>query len=110
MATKTAPYTLKEGDKVGISLSTLYGTLKDSAHGRRTHCGDLVRHSNDGDSDWYDLIEDGNPEPSCCDGETCVVTRVCPDSTTYFKNDDSGRTFVLSPEETGNAAFLITEK
>lgn len=107
MATEKAPYTLNEGDSACISLATLYPALKESANGRRTRCGDLVRHSVDGDSDWYDLLEDGNPEPACCDGETCVVTRVCPDGTTYFRNGETGRTFVLSPEETGIAAFRM---
>jgi len=98
------------GERVGVSLATLWDTLKESVHGRRTRCGDLLVHTEDeSGSDWFDLYADGSDRnfdgPVCCDGETCVVEHVCPCGTIYLRNSESDQVFVLSASEAATACF-----
>lgn len=95
-----------EGERVGISLAILWDTLKESAHGRRTRCGDLLVHTEDEyGSEWFDLYADGFDGPVCCDGETCEVEHVCQDGTVYLRNTESDQVFILSATEAATACF-----
>lgn len=100
-----------EGEKVCVSLATLWDTLRESVNGRRTRCGDLVVHTEQPGKDWYDLYADGCETdfdgPVCCDGETCEVEHVCQDGTVYFRNPESDQVFVLSADEAGTACFGV---
>ena len=100
-----------EGEKVCVSLATLWDTLRESVNGRRTRCGDLVVHTEDSGSHWFDLYADGCEKnfdgPVCCDGETCEVEHVCQDGTVYFRNPESDQAFVLSADEAGTACFGV---
>ena len=99
-----------EGERVGVSLATLWDTIAETANGRRTRCGDLLVHTVDGTgSGWFDLYADGCDRdldgPVCCDGETCEVEYVCQNGTVYLRNPESDRVFVLSEAEAATACF-----
>ena len=102
----TSKVLFTEGERVGVSIATLWDILKESVNGRRTRCGDLLVHTeDDSGSDWFDLYADGCDGPVCCDGETCEVEHVCQDGTVYLRNPESDQVFVLSETEAATACF-----
>lgn len=94
---------LKKGKRMGISLSTLFESLRENRRQNEvtTARGHAIVRTTEGGSEYFDL-DNGNTAYACCDGEECAVESVDGDVVTFRNGEE---TFELTVAECENCIF-----